>query len=492
MRHHLLRCAILASVVAALAAVACAQQPRGGPMRGPSAAMLLGQDAVQKELRLSADQLKKLEALSEKMRGKTQDAFALDEPERGKKLRELNQENDRALATVLSPAQAKRLKQIVYQQQGTAALATPAVAEEIGLSGEQRQRIAKINEETSTRLRELFRPGAPPDGAARAKMQALRKAGSDRILAVLTDTQKTAWKDLQGEPFKGRIGFGGSPRPADPAKYLDRITKALPGAGPAKPRQPRKLLIYTRTLGFRHPSIPVGVKAISMMGAKTGAYAAYHSEDESDFEPGKLRAFDAVLMLNTTGDCLRPKGDNMQEVDKREEMLKRSLVDFVAGGKGLLGIHAATDTYHGWKHYNQMMGGVFAGHPWTKKVPVKNLEPAHPLNTMFGGKDFEIYDEIYQFTLTSALPTERKFLLALDTSKMRDARLGIRKEAGPYAISWVSTYGKGRTFYCSLGHREEIYCEPAILKHYLAGIQYALGDLDADASPTVKSAGDGK
>jgi type 1 glutamine amidotransferase len=489
--RQVLRFATLASVLVLLATVTWAQPPRGGPRRGPSAAMLLGQEAVQKELKLSAEQVKKIAALSEKMREKMQDAFALDEPDRGKKLRELNQENDRALATLLTPGQAKRLKQIVYQQQGTAALATPDVAREIGLSGEQRQRIVQINDETNTRMRDLFRPGAAPDNATRAKMQALRKAGSDRILAVLTDPQKTAWKDLQGEPFKGQLGFG-SPRPADPAKYLDRITKALPESAPARPRKPRKLLVYTRTLGFRHPSIPVGVKAITMMGEKTGAYVAYHSEDESDFEPGKLRAFDAVLMLSTTGDCLRPKGDNKEEVDRRENHLKKSLVDFVAGGKGLMGIHAATDTYHTWKDYSQMMGGVFAGHPWTKKVPVKNLEPAHPLNAMFGGKDFEIFDEIYQFTLTSALPTERKFLLELDTSKMRDANRGIRKEAGPYPISWVSTYGKGRTFYCSLGHREEIYCEPAILKHYLAGLQYVLGDLDADASPTVKSGGEGK
>jgi type 1 glutamine amidotransferase len=139
-----------------------------------------------------------------------------------------------------------------------------------------------------------------------------------------------------------------------------------------------------------------------------------------------------------------------------------------------------------------MIGGVFDGHPWTKKVPVKNLEPKHPLNAMFGGKDFEIYDEIYQFKLDTALPTERKFLLALDTSKMPDAKRGNRKEKGPYPISWVSTYGKGRTFYCSLGHREEIYCDPAILKHYLAGLQYVLGDLDVDATPTVKPGEGGK
>jgi type 1 glutamine amidotransferase len=111
---------------------------------------------------------------------------------------------------------------------------------------------------------------------------------------------------------------------------------------------------------------------------------------------------------------------------------------------------------------------------------------------MFGGQDFEIFDEIYQFKLDTALPTERKFLLELDTTKMPDAVRGNRKQAGPYPISWVGTYGKGRTYYCSLGHREEIYCEPAIMKHYLAGLQYVLGDLDVDASPTVKSTGDGK
>jgi type 1 glutamine amidotransferase len=75
---------------------------------------------------------------------------------------------------------------------------------------------------------------------------------------------------------------------------------------------------------------------------------------------------------------------------------------------------------------------------------------------------------------------------------MPDASRGNRKEAGPYPISWVSTYGKGRTFCCSLGHREEIFCEPAILKHYLAGIQYALGDLDADAAPARAPAADRK
>jgi type 1 glutamine amidotransferase len=268
---------------------------------------------------------------------------------------------------------------------------------------------------------------------------------------------------------------------------IEKVTKALPEQAPAKPKAKRKLLIYSRTNGFRHSSIAIGTKALAMMGDKTGAYTAVITEDDSYFEPEKLKAFDAVFMLNTTGNCLGKKGDNSKAGKEREEMLKKSLADFVAGGKGLAGCHSATDTYHRWKDYNQMMGGAFVSHPWHKKVPVKNLEPKNPLNAAFDGKDFEIADEIYMFRNDTALPSDRKMLLALDLAKMdpKDVAQGKRPD-NLYPVSWVGTFGKGRTFYCSLGHREEIYWNPTILKHYLAGIQYVLGDLEADATPTSK------
>lgn len=270
-------------------------------------------------------------------------------------------------------------------------------------------------------------------------------------------------------------------------KFLDKIEKALPDKAPATSKAKRKVLIYSKTAGFRHGSIPVGIKAISMMGDKTGAYLAYATEDESIFAPEKLSTFDAVFMLNTTGDCLRPKfekGDKSAEKEAREkeETYKNSLLEFVLGGKGLMGCHSATDTYHNWKDYNKMMGGTFAGHPWHTKVPVKNLAPMHPLNAAFDGKDFEITDEIYQFRADTAQPSERLFLLSLDTQKM-DVSKGNRPD-GTYPVSWVATYGKGRTFYCSLGHRDEIYWNPTILEHYLAGLQYVLGDLNAEGKST--------
>jgi len=273
-------------------------------------------------------------------------------------------------------------------------------------------------------------------------------------------------------------------------EIIEKIKAALPNKAPAQPKQPRKVLIFSKTNGFRHGSIPVGAVALMMMGEKTEAYWAVHTEDDALFEPDTLKQFDAVIMLNTTGDIFLPKQlpkdkKELTAAREREARLKQSLVDFVKGGKGLAGTHSATDTYHHWGDYNRMMGGTFAGHPWHTKVPVKNLTPGHPLNEMFSGEGFEITDEIYQFREDTALPRDRKMLLSLDTGKM-DVSKGNRKD-GLYPISWVSTYGKGRTFYCSLGHRDEIYYNPTVLRHYLAGCQYVLGDLAADATPTVSA-----
>jgi len=268
---------------------------------------------------------------------------------------------------------------------------------------------------------------------------------------------------------------------------IEKIKAALPDSAPAKPKKPRKVLIFSKTNGFRHGSIEVGALALKMLGEKTGAYTAVHTEDESYFEPHKLKEFDLVLMLNTTGECLRPSRKLPQDqaerlaVLEREERLKKSLVEFVRSGKGLAGTHSATDTYKRWKEYNDMMGGAFAGHPWHEDVPVKNLDPDHPINHCFHGKGFRVKDEIYQFRDDTARPTERRMLLSLDGELMSLAK-GKRKD-GFYPVSWCGTYGKGRTFYCSLGHRNEIYYNPLVLKHYLAGIQYALGDLEADATP---------
>jgi len=271
-------------------------------------------------------------------------------------------------------------------------------------------------------------------------------------------------------------------------EVIEKIEAALPDKAPATPKKPRKVLIFSKTNGFRHGSIATGAKSITMLGEKTGAWTAVHSEDDAMFEPETLKQFDAVIMVNTTGEVFRPRkwSDDPEQKKKeveREERLKQSLVDFVKSGKGLAGTHSATDTYKRWKAYNTMMGGAFAGHPWNAgdTVQIANLHPQHPLNRAFNGKGIILKDEIYQFRDDTANPDDRTMLLALDPD-WDGIKRGKRKD-GRFPISWASRYGKGRTFYCSLGHRDDIYYNPVILKHYLAGFQYALGDLDAPAEP---------
>ncbi|MDE0934354.1 MAG: ThuA domain-containing protein [Mariniblastus sp.] len=271
---------------------------------------------------------------------------------------------------------------------------------------------------------------------------------------------------------------------------VEKIEKALPKSSPAKPKKPRKVLVFSKTSGFRHGSIPVGAKSIVMLGEKTGAFEAVHSEDDSMFEPESLNQFDAVIMLNTTGKLFLPKPMPKDPAEKakaleREKRLKKSLVDFVKGGKGLAGTHSATDTYKNWKEYNDMMGGAFDGHPWHEPVPVRLLDASHPLNKVFKGEGFTITDEIYQFREDTAKPSDRRLLLTLDPG-FKKLNKGKRKDRN-YPISWIDKYGEGRIFYCSLGHRDEIYYNPVILEHYLAGFQYAIGDLDADATPLSTS-----
>jgi hypothetical protein len=259
------------------------------------------------------------------------------------------------------------------------------------------------------------------------------------------------------------------------ADELKKVEAALPAKAPAKPAKPRKILVFDRTEGFHHDSIPVGDKAFELMGKKTGAYAVTVSHDMDVFTPENLAQYDAVLFNNTT----QLKFENPQQ--------REALLAFIKGGKGFIGIHAASDNFPTWPEAVKMIGGQFDGHPWTGDGvwAIKVDDPKHVLNPSFGGKGFLLKDEIYQIKGPYSRDTHR-VLLSLDMSQDRNHRGG--RSDGDNAISWIKRYGDGRVFYCSLGHNREIYWNKAVLKHYLAGIQWALGDLKVDETPSAKLA----
>ncbi|MBL1215888.1 MAG: hypothetical protein D8M59_00150 [Planctomycetes bacterium] len=252
-----------------------------------------------------------------------------------------------------------------------------------------------------------------------------------------------------------------------------RITEAAPAAATVAPLKERRLLVYNRCTGYPHGSIPVGDVAFEVMGTKTGAYRAEVTNDPNVFKSERLAEFDAILLNNTTG------------VLFEDEELKASLLAFVESGKGLIGVHAATDCFYDWPEFGELIGGFFDGHPWNEDITLKLDDPDHPLNAAFQGDPLVVADEIYQFRDPYTRDNLR-VLLSLDPDGTDFSKGNMKRDDGDYAVSWVRSYGHGRVFYCSLGHRNDIFWNPKVLQHYLDGIQFALGDLPADTTPSTE------
>jgi hypothetical protein len=257
-----------------------------------------------------------------------------------------------------------------------------------------------------------------------------------------------------------------------PANEVEKIEQAAPAKPTVEPAKSRKLLVFDLCKGFKHGSIPYIDKALQVMGQKTGAYETVVSNDMVMFRPENLNQFDAVCFNNTT----RLKFD---------EPLRDSLMKFVKGGKGIVGIHAATDNFYDWPEAAKMMGGQFCGHPWGGggTWAIKIDETGHPLTAAFKGKNFKIRDEIYRTKEPFYSRADQLVLMSLDMSDEATRERAKQPSDKDTGISWVKTYGKGRVFYCSLGHNKEIAWNPAILQHYLDGIQFALGDYKVDTKP---------
>jgi type 1 glutamine amidotransferase/HEAT repeat protein len=259
-----------------------------------------------------------------------------------------------------------------------------------------------------------------------------------------------------------------------PAGEFADIWDAVPERPVAQPDATRRILVFSRSEGFQHQVIGATEVALEYMGRKTGAFEVTVATDMDAFDAANLARFDAVLFNNTT------------QLAFEDPSHRRALLEFARGGGGVIGIHAATDNFYDWPEAAAMMGGLFDGHPWGAggTWAVKLDEPDHPLNRSFDGQAFLIRDEIYQITGPYSRDTHR-VLLSLDMSNLRNRQVeGIKRDDGDFAISWIKPFGEGRVFYSSLGHNPEVLRNEGVLGHYLAGIQYAVGDLEVDDAPT--------
>jgi outer membrane protein assembly factor BamB/type 1 glutamine amidotransferase len=255
---------------------------------------------------------------------------------------------------------------------------------------------------------------------------------------------------------------------------LQKIREALPDRAKATPAKPRKVMLFCRCEGSQNHwrGILGGNAAFILMGEKTGAFSCVRASEMEAFEPQNLKEFDAIVFNNTT----HLRFDN--------PTYRAALLEFVKSGKGVIGLHAAADCFYDWKEGAEMMGGCAAGHPWMK-CAIKLDDPQDPLLAAFGGKGFYIADEMYK--IKEPYSRDRlRVLLSFDLSHMseRDASAGREDKDNP--VAWIHEFGKGRVFYCNIGHIQQDYFQKPIQEFFLDALQCVLGDLKTDATPSAK------
>lgn len=262
----------------------------------------------------------------------------------------------------------------------------------------------------------------------------------------------------------------------------EKIKQAVPTKATMKPAKARTVLVFSLCKGFKHSSIPFWDIALKEMGDRTGAYKATVTYEMDMLKRENLHKFDALVLNNTTR-------LNIEDAD-----IRKSIMDFIKGGKGILGIHAATDNFYNWPEMQEIMGGKFTGHPWGSgsTVAVKLDDPDNPLLKAFKGKGFNVKDEIYLTEAPLFSREKARVLMSLDMSDAKTSGVdGGKHKNADVGITWVKSVGKGRLFYGSLGHNNDLTWWTPLLQHYLDGLQFVLGDYPVDTKPvSLKTAQD--
>lgn len=213
-----------------------------------------------------------------------------------------------------------------------------------------------------------------------------------------------------------------------------------------------RVLVFTRTMKYRHRSIPAGVRAVHEIG--DGLWITEHTEDVAHFTPERLKDFAAVVFLSTTGDVL----DAAQQ---------RAFEAYIEQGGGFAGVHAASDTEYDWPWFGTLVGAWFRDHTPVIPADVHREDGGDPSTRMLP-EVWRRTDEWYAFR-TNPRP-EVQVLARLD-----DAQMGASGMGGDHPIAWKRRVGKGRSWYTGMGHTIESFGEPLLREHLRGGIAWAAG-----------------
>jgi cytochrome c len=237
----------------------------------------------------------------------------------------------------------------------------------------------------------------------------------------------------------------------DPFARVNVSDGGAPGA-----RTLGKVLVFTRTTGYRHDSIRAAVTAIQGLGRARG-FGVQQTEDAAEFNDQALAAFQVVVFVNTTADVLDP---GQQAAFER----------YIAAGNGWVGVHSAADTEYDWPWYGGLLGGDawFLIHPPIQTAELQVEQAGHP-STAHLPASFMLQDEWYNYRRN---PRPQVNVLL----RLNEASYQVGEGAmGDHPIAWYHEYAGGRAWYTGLGHRSELYSDPQFLEHLLGGIRWAAG-----------------
>jgi type 1 glutamine amidotransferase len=226
------------------------------------------------------------------------------------------------------------------------------------------------------------------------------------------------------------------------------------------PVKTKKLLVVTVTKGYKHQSIALLEKVIAELGEIKKSFTVDYARTDEDLavkmNAAGLQDYDGVVFASTTGDLPLPDRD--------------AFLNWIRDGHAFIGIHSATDTFHGFEPFIEMIGGEFLAHGPQLKVTLNSEDTKHPATKDFN-KTTEIFDEIYTFK--NFKRENVQVLLSLDKNPNQNDKENFDRP-GFYPIAWCRKFGKGRVFYTALGHREDVLESELFKKHLAGGILWSL------------------
>ena len=264
-----------------------------------------------------------------------------------------------------------------------------------------------------------------------------------------------------------------------PADQKQRIVAAVPRQALVKPKKARKLLVTDTVLNgsFYHGSIRLGNLSLSLMSEYTGAFTPVFSNDPDNLKYPKIKQYDAVFLNNIEGDLFADRA----AID--------GLTRYVREGGGVAGLHSASWASTNVPEFGEMMGATTGAHKYNGEPGALRVDdPDSPLTKQFEGKSFELMDEFYHYVPAGPYSREKvHVLLSMDPArKDLPGNQYTNRPDNDYGMVWIRSYGKGRVFNIGLGHRPEFYEVAKLQQMFLAGVQFILGDLEADTTPSAK------